>query len=241
METFDFVIIGAGPAGEAAANKARELGASVAIVDQRWFGGSCPHIGCVPSKSLLNSAARHAANPASYDWARASARRDYMVNRAPDAAEPDDSGHVRALEAAGAIAYRGSGRIVAAGRVAVTHDGVTHEIGAHQVIVAVGSVSKVPPLEGIEAVPTWTNRDATLARELPETLLVLGGGPTGCELAQVYARFGVPTVIVQSGPRLAPTDHPRNSAAVRAALERDGVEVRLGVRALRAHAASRGR
>jgi pyruvate/2-oxoglutarate dehydrogenase complex dihydrolipoamide dehydrogenase (E3) component len=66
METFEFVIIGAGPAGEAAANEARARGASVAIVDREWFGGSCPHIGCVPSKSLLNSAARHAANPASW-------------------------------------------------------------------------------------------------------------------------------------------------------------------------------
>ena len=59
MDTFDFVIIGAGPAGEAAAHKARELGASVAIVDREWFGGSCPHIGCVPSKALLHAAARH--------------------------------------------------------------------------------------------------------------------------------------------------------------------------------------
>ena len=82
MDTFDFVIIGAGPAGEAAAFKARELGATVAIADDRWFGGSCPFIGCVPSKSLLNAAAQHAANPAAYDWPRASARRDYMVNRA---------------------------------------------------------------------------------------------------------------------------------------------------------------
>ena len=82
----------------------------------------------------------------------------------------------------------------------------------------------------------WTNREATLARELPRSLLVLGGGPTGCELAQVYVRFGVPTTIVQSGPRLAPTDHPRNSDVIRAALERDGVTVRTGVRALRARA-----
>ncbi len=236
METYDFVIIGAGPAGEGAANKARELGASVAIVDRRWFGGSCPHIGCVPSKSLLNSAARHAANPAAYAWTRASERRDYMVNRPAGAAEPDDSTHVKALETAGAVVYRGEGRIVAPGRVAVTHDGTTHEVEGRNVIVAVGSVSKVPPLEGIDEVPTWTNRDATLARELPASLLVLGGGPTGCELAQVYARFGVPTTIVQSGSRLAPTDHPRNSDAIRAALERDGVTVRLGVRALRAHA-----
>ena len=105
-------------------------------------------------------------------------------------------------------------------------------------MVAVGSVSKRPPVEGIETIPTWTNREATLARELPASLLVLGGGPTGCELAQVYVRFGVPTTIVQSGPRLAPTDHPRNSAVMRATLERDGVVVRTGVRAIRARAGS---
>jgi pyruvate/2-oxoglutarate dehydrogenase complex dihydrolipoamide dehydrogenase (E3) component len=230
----DFIVIGAGPAGEAATYKARELGASVAIVDQGWFGGSCPHIGCVPSKSLLNGAALHAANPAAYHWAQASARRDYMVNRAADAEEPDDSGHVRALEAAGASVHRGRARIVGHGLVDVSHDEVSHTLSARAVIVAIGSVSKVPPIDGIGSVATWTNREATLARELPRSLLVLGGGPTGCELAQVYARFGVPTTIVQSGPRLAPSDHPRNSEAIRATLEGDGVAVRLGVRAVRA-------
>ena len=236
MDTFDFVIIGAGPAGEAATHKARELGASVAIIDRRWFGGSCPHIGCIPSKSLLNAAARHAANPASYPWPKASSRRDYMVNRAADADEPDDSSHVKSLEGAGATVYRGSGRITGRGEVTVSHDDTTHTVGATNVLVAVGSGSKIPPLDGIADVPVWTNREATLARELPTSLLILGGGPTGCELAQVYARFGVPTTIVQSGPRLAPTDHPRNSEAFGAALRRDGVNIRLGVRAMRAHA-----
>jgi pyruvate/2-oxoglutarate dehydrogenase complex dihydrolipoamide dehydrogenase (E3) component len=236
MDTFDFVIIGAGPAGEAAANKARALGSSVAIVDREWFGGSCPHIGCVPSKALLNSAARHAANPATYDWAKASARRDFMINRPAGAEEPDDSGHVTALEKAGAVTYRGTGRIVGRGRVSIAHDGTTHEIGGREVIVAIGSTTKVPTLDGIRDIPYWTNREATLARELPKSLLVLGGGPTGCELSQVYARFGVPVTIVQSGPRLMPTEHPRNSEAVRAALVGSGVQVRLGVRAIRARA-----
>jgi pyruvate/2-oxoglutarate dehydrogenase complex dihydrolipoamide dehydrogenase (E3) component len=236
MDAFDFVIIGAGPAGEAAAHKARELGASVAIIDRLWFGGSCPHIGCLPSKSLLDGAARHAANPARYSWTDASAQRDYMVNRPATAAEPDDGGHVRALEAAGAVAYRGNGTIVDRGRVDVSHDGKTHPLEARNVMVAVGSTSRQAPVEGLGEIPIWTNREATLTRELPRSLLVLGGGPTGCELAQVYARFGVPTTIVQSGPRLAPTDHPRNSDAVRKALERDGVDVRTGVRATRARA-----
>ena len=236
MDAFDFVIIGAGPAGEAAAYKARELDASVAVIDRLWFGGSCPHIGCLPSKSLLNGAARHATNPARYSWNDASAQRDYMVNRPATAEEPDDGGHVRALESAGAVAYRGSGTIVDRGRVDVSHDGRTHALQARNVMVAVGSTSRQAPIEGLGDIPVWTNREATLTRELPRSLLVLGGGPTGCELAQVYARFGVPTTIVQSGPRLAPTDHPRNSDAIRQALERDGVDVRTGVRATRARA-----
>src|SRR5258705_13971364 len=98
METYAFVILGAGPAGEAAANEARARGATVAIIDRRWFGGSCPFIGCLPSKSLLHGAAEHAANEATYSWERASAARDYMVNRPADAAEPDDSSPVKRLE-----------------------------------------------------------------------------------------------------------------------------------------------
>ena len=99
-----------------------------------------------------------------------------------------------------------------------------------------GSQTKVPPIDGLSNAHVWTNREATLARELPRSLLVLGGGPTGCEMAQVYARFGVPTTIVQSGPRLMPSDHPRNAQAVAAGLRESGVDVRTGVRALRARA-----
>jgi pyruvate/2-oxoglutarate dehydrogenase complex dihydrolipoamide dehydrogenase (E3) component len=234
--TFDIVVIGAGPAGEAAVHKARALGATVAVVDRRWFGGSCPHIGCLPSKALLHGAAEHRANAAAYAWPRASAHRDFMVNRPAGAAEPDDRSHVRSLEGAGATVYRGDARIVGRGRVAVSHDGARHEVRGESVIVAVGSHSRRIAIPGIDAIEVWTNEQATLARELPRSLLVLGGGPTGCELAQVYARFGVPSTIVQSGPRLAPTDHPRNSEAVRAALEADGVTVRTGVRAVAARA-----
>lgn len=236
VDTFEFVIIGAGPAGEAAAHEARRRGASVAVVDRRWFGGSCPHIGCIPSKSLLDSASRHHANAAAWSWPQTSERRDWMVNRPADAPEPDDTSHVRALEDAGAVCYRGEGRITSRGHVEVAHDGVSHVLHTPNVVIAVGSFSKVPPVPGLEAIHVWTNREATLARELPQSLLVLGGGPTGCELAQVYARFGVPVVIVQSGDRLMPTDHPRNSHTIADALRDDGVDVRLGVRAIGARA-----
>jgi pyruvate/2-oxoglutarate dehydrogenase complex dihydrolipoamide dehydrogenase (E3) component len=234
--TFDLIVIGAGPGGEAAAHKARGLGASVAVIDRRWFGGSCPHVGCLPSKALLHGAAEHHANPASYGWPRASKHRDFMINRASDQPEPDDSSHVHALEEAGAVCYRGDARITGRGRVTVTHDGVRHELSGSDVVIAVGSVSRPIRIPGIDGVDVWTNEHATLSRELPQSLLILGGGPTGCELAQVYARFDVPVTMIQSGPRLAPTDHPRNSEVVRATLEADGVTVRTGVRAVAARA-----
>jgi pyruvate/2-oxoglutarate dehydrogenase complex dihydrolipoamide dehydrogenase (E3) component len=159
-----------------------------------------------------------------------------MVNRVVGTSEPDDTFHVRALGDAGAVTYRGTGRIASHGVVDVAHDGQTHRLHAREVIVATGSRSRRPPIPGLEAIDVWTNEQATLARDLPPSLLVLGGGPTGCELAQVYARFGVPTAIIQSGPRLAPTDHPRNSEVIAAALRLDGVDVRLNARATAARA-----
>jgi len=233
-EQFDFVVIGAGPAGEAAAYKARARGATVAVVDRELFGGSCPFWACMPSKTLLHAAAVHATG-GDYDWARASARRDYMISR-EGTDFPSDAGHVSGLEAAGAVAMRGVARIAGPGRVLVTHDGTEHELHARHIVVAVGSTSKVPVIDGIDTITPWTNREATSMRELPASLVILGGGPTGVELAQVFARYGVPTALVASQPRINPKGHPRNSAALEATLRADGVEIRTGVRAVRVRA-----
>ncbi|HSG86344.1 MAG TPA: NAD(P)/FAD-dependent oxidoreductase [Candidatus Limnocylindrales bacterium] len=233
MPQRDFVIIGAGPAGEAAANKARELGASVAIVDMGWFGGSCPHIGCLPSKALLHAAARHLADPGGYDWEQASRFRDWMVNRSPDAEEPDDGSHAAALAKVGAEVVRGRATISSPGVVEVRGPSGTHRLETRNIVLAVGSTSRVPDIPGLVDTLPWTNREATLARELPTSIVVLGGGPTACELAQVLARFDVPVTLVQSRDRLLPTDHARNADVALAALRRDGVDVRLGSRAER--------
>lgn len=234
MDRYDLVIIGAGPAGEAAAFLARGRGASVAIIDRDLFGGACPFFACMPSKSLLHSAAVHAGG-GDYDWPRASARRDYMVSR-EGIDYPDDTHHFTDLQAAGAVPMRGTARLDGPGRVVVAHDDIEHAVEAGAVIVAVGSTSKVPDMPGLEEVPYWTNREATSARELPESLLILGAGPTGVELAQVYARYGVPVTLVVPSPRILPRDHPRSSAAVAAALVREGVTIRTGARAVAAHA-----
>src|ERR671916_211769 len=117
MQRFDLVVIGAGTAGEAAAHYARSRDASVAIIDRALFGGSCPFWACMPSKALLHAAAVHHGG-GDYPWPRASAFRDYMINRT-DGDVPDDSGHVRALESAGATVIRGSATLDGPARVRV--------------------------------------------------------------------------------------------------------------------------
>jgi dihydrolipoamide dehydrogenase len=227
---FDFVIIGAGASGEAAASYARARGASVAIVDRDLFGGSCPYWACMPSKTLLH-AAEVRAHGGDYPWPKASDRRDYMINR-EHRDYPDDSSHVRSLERAGATVFRGTARFAGPGRVVVTHDSTTHELAAKNVIIAVGSVGKVPPIEGLAEAGYWTNVEATTTRTLPRSIVVLGAGPSGVEIAQYFARFEVRTVIV--APRqVNPTDHPKSSELLAETLRRSGVNVRTGVRAQR--------
>lgn len=235
MDHFDFVIIGAGGAGEAAAHEARRRGASVAIVDRELFGGSCPFWACMPSKTLLHAAGIHTIG-GDYPWPRASDRRDYMINRI-ERSWPDDGGHVRSLEGAGAEVIRGEATVVGPGRVRVERsDGGRRELRGRFVVVAVGTNSTVADLPGLDAIEPWTNRQATSTRSLPNSIAIIGGGPTGVEMAQVFARYGVPVSLVHSADKLNHRDHPRSSDALAAALERDGVELRLGTRAERLEA-----
>jgi pyruvate/2-oxoglutarate dehydrogenase complex dihydrolipoamide dehydrogenase (E3) component len=235
-ETYDLVIIGAGEAGQAAAHLARRKGASVAIIDRELFGGSCPFWACMPSKALLHAAAVHHLG-GDYPWRRASDFRDWMIVREPPLDWPDDSDHVRDLEAAGAVVIRGEARIDGPRQVVVrTSDGV-RALGARAILVAVGTNSTIPDdIDGLDQIQPWTNREATTTRELPRSLVVLGAGPTGVEISQVYARYGVPTILVSAHERINPNDHPRSSATLDAALRRDGVDIRTGVRAIRVRA-----
>ena len=235
MDRFDLVVIGAGTAGEAATNYARAQGASVAVIDRGLFGGSCPFWACMPSKALLHAASAHHAG-GDYPWALASDFRDYMINREGTDA-PDDSGHVRALEGAGATVIRGSAALAGPHQVRVGDQ----LLQAESIILAVGSVSRVPhDLPGLEEAQPWTNVQGTGTRELPASLLILGAGPTGVELAQVYARYGVPVTLVHPRDRVHDKEHRRSSELLGAALEAEGVRLRLGRRAVRVKAAPRG-
>lgn len=233
MEPFDLVIIGAGAAGEAAAFAGLRRGASVAIVDRDLVGGSCPFWACLPSKTLLHAAGVHAIG-GDYPWARAAARRDWMINR-EGLPYPSDTGHVERLTSAGAMVVRGRAQLAGPGRVTVASDAGARELSGRNVLVAVGTRGAVPDIPGLDGVAAWSNREATGARELPRSLLVIGSGPSGIELAQVFARYGVATTIV-ARRRLNAKDHPRNSAALAAGLARDGVDVRLGAEPVRVDA-----
>ena len=229
-ERFDFVIIGAGASGEAAASHARARGATVALVERDLFGGTCAFWGCMPSKTLLHAAEIRACG-GDYPWERASARRDYMIVR-EGRDYPDDSGHIKGYKAAGTVPVRGSAKIAGPGRVVVRTDNAVRELEARDLIIAVGSIGKVPKLDGLAEAGFWTNKEGTSLRELPRSIVILGAGPSGTELAQVYARFGVRTTLV-SPRQVNPTDHPRSSALLAKTLRADGVDVRENARAQR--------
>jgi pyruvate/2-oxoglutarate dehydrogenase complex dihydrolipoamide dehydrogenase (E3) component len=230
MDRYDLVIVGAGAAGEAAAHKGAELGASVAIVDRALFGGSCPFWACMPSKALLHAAAIHHAG-GDYPWSKASDFRDYMINRT-DRETPDDSSHVKSLERAGATVIRGSGTLDGPGRVRIGE----RVLDAGAVILAIGTTSRIPDLPGLSDAHAWTNVQGTSTRVLPRSLVILGGGPTGVELAQVYARYGVPVTLVHPRHRVHDREHPLSSRYLGKALETEGVTLRLGCRATRVRA-----
>jgi pyruvate/2-oxoglutarate dehydrogenase complex dihydrolipoamide dehydrogenase (E3) component len=229
-ERFDFVVIGAGASGEAAASYARARGATVALVERDLFGGTCAFWGCMPSKTLLHAAEIRACG-GDYPWEKASARRDYMIVR-EGRDYPDDSGHIKGYKAAGTVPIRGSAKIAGPGKVIVRTDDAARDLEARDIVIAVGSVAKVPKIEGLAEAGFWTNKEGTSLRELPKSIAILGAGPSGTELAQVYARFGVRTTLV-SPRQVNPTDHPRSSALLAKALRSSGVDLRENARAER--------
>ncbi len=235
----DIIVIGGGAAGEAAGFASGAIGAPAALVERDMVGGSCPFWACMPSKTLLNSAA-HRACDAGYEWSQASARRDWMISR-EGIDYPDDGGHVRRMEAAGTRVIKGEARIAGPGAVEVRTDAGVESLSARNVIVAAGSEPFVPPIPGIDDVPYWTSREATSTRELPSSLVILGGGVVGVEMAQVFVRFGVRVTLVEGGERILSRDHPLTSKAVADQLEEEGLVLRTGATAQRVRAGGAGR
>jgi pyruvate/2-oxoglutarate dehydrogenase complex dihydrolipoamide dehydrogenase (E3) component len=237
---YDVVVIGAGAGGEAAGTLAGQLGARVAVIERDLVGGLCSFWACMPSKTMLDSATRRAAG-FDYPWEWASERRDWMINR-QGIPYPDDTGHVKGLGEAGAEVIRGEARVVGPGRVEVRADGESpRTVETRNLVLAVGSSPVIPMIEGLKDAGYWTSNDGTSLRELPSSVLVLGGGVVGIELAQVYTRFGVRTTVVQGTDRILPRDHPKSSEIVAGQLNEEGVDIRTNVTATAVRAGGRGR
>jgi pyruvate/2-oxoglutarate dehydrogenase complex dihydrolipoamide dehydrogenase (E3) component len=229
-KTYDAIVLGAGPAGEVVAGRLADAGWKLAIVEKDLVGGECSYYACMPSKALLRPAdvlaeARRipgvpVGDDDQLDPAAILKRRDAAIH------DEDDSGQLPWLEERGIDLFRGAGRFVGPGQVMVGEDELT---ASRAVIVATGSGALMPPIDGLDTVRAWNNRDATTAKQVPASMIVLGGGPVGSELAQAWASLGTKVTLVEGGPHLLGREEPFAGEEVAAALRgRFGVDVRVG-------------
>src|SRR3954452_163789 len=234
METADVIVLGLGPGGEDVAGRLAEAGLDVIGIEAELVGGECPYWGCVPSKMMIRAAdalaeARRVDGFAGHatvtpDWAPVAHR-----IRAEATDSWDDTVAADRFTGKGGRLVRGRGRIVGPDKIEVA--GTTYA-ASRALVVNTGSAPSIPPIPGLAGTPYWTNRGAIEAAPVPASLVVLGGGAIGVELAQVFARFGAAVTVVEMADGLLALEEPEASAVVAAALIADGIDVRVGVRAL---------
>ncbi len=229
MTNYDLIVLGSGSAARDAAAKAvQQFDASVALVESTRWGGSCPNVACKPTKAylvvaeLFHDMNRLAgklgidAGPASLDLGRVKARKDTL--------KKGDTKWMADLEQAGFDTFQGEADLLGPGSVRVGED----ELSTDRILIATGSRTAVPPIEGIGDIEWIDHVSALELTDLPESLLVVGGGPVGLEFAQIFARFGSRVTVVQGADRISPRSDEQASAVLQAALEEDdGIEIVL--------------
>jgi len=228
MTSYDLVVLGAGAAGLGAAAGARAIGKSVALVEMDKPGGGCTYSGCVPSKTLIESArrVREARNGTSYgfrsvvevDFPAVMARVRAVVSAVAQDESPDR------LRRRGIDLWPGRAQLLGGGGVSVGNSTVQ----AERIILATGAQPKIPQFPGLTDVDYLTNQTVFELTELPPRLLVLGAGGTGCELAQAFARLGSTVTLIDTMPRVLADEEPEASNVITHALEASGVRLILG-------------
>ncbi len=226
-EQFDVICVGAGTAGEALADGLKGSGLSLAVIEKRLVGGECAYWGCMPSKTLLRSAETLAEAGKARDLAAGRvewqvdfpkiAKRTHWMAR-----DLDDTNAAKAIEANGARLLRGEARLT--GRRTVEVGGRRLE-AKKAVVIATGAEPAPPPIPGLSGIEYWTNREAVMTTALPASLIVLGGGPVGVELAQAFARFGTRVHVVEALDRLLPADEPEAGKLLAAYFEKESIGV----------------
>jgi pyruvate/2-oxoglutarate dehydrogenase complex dihydrolipoamide dehydrogenase (E3) component len=233
VDIVDAVVIGMGVAGESVAGSLAEAGWRVAGIEAGLVGGECPYWGCIPSKMMIRAAnalaeARRVDGLAGTatvvpDWSLVAAR---IREQATD--DWSDQVAVDRFEGKGGMFVRGRARIDGPGRVVVDERVLRVE---RAIVVATGTSPAIPPIPGLDQVDFWTNREAIQAKELPDSLVVLGAGAIGSELGQAMARFGTSVTIVEAMDRMLPREEPEAGTLVQQAFEAEGLVVRVGVMA----------